>query len=290
MITISNNTYSTKMLGVVTLYNPEPKETASNINRYICDLDTLIIWDNSPLEKNVKDEVLSLLGDNMEKVLWHGDGKNYCIAPAINHSWQYAKEHGYDLLLIMDQDSRWEDFASYRLKIEELVHKGIEYVYKPYIFGDDSWKITQPVVFRRRFINSGTVFPISVLNKIGGADEIFALDALDTDLSIRTIKEGVEIACLTDCHLIHTIGRPHRSRFLRLYTNNYGRFRTYSITKSHIICYRKNHKWMNCSEKKIFFKEILMWKFIRIILVENDKIGRMKMFVKGIKDGLAYKL
>lgn len=276
------------MLGVVTLYNPEPDEAVENIKRYIGDLDTLIIWDNSPLEKNVKNEVLSRLSDVAEKIIWHGDGKNYCIAPAINYAWKYAKEYAYTLLLIMDQDSQWKNFSEYRKIIECIIGRGEIYVFKPYIVGDDHWKADKDIIFRRRFINSGTVFPIEILDKINGADDVFALDALDTDLSIRTLVAGYKIACLTKGKLIHTIGKPKRSRFLRIFTNDYGRERTYSITKSHIICYRKNKKYLNFDEKKIFFKEILMWKFIRIILVENDKIGRMKMYLKGIKEGLNY--
>lgn len=288
-MTESRNTYSTRMLGVVTLYNPKFKDVVDNIKRYLSDLDTLIIWDNSPLEKNLKSIITALLGNEAEKVIWHGDGKNHFIAQAINYAWHYAAEHSFDLLLIMDQDSQWENFSTYRQKIDTMMTSGELYVYKPYVIGDDELEITGPIVFRRRFINSGTVFPVDILDKLGGADETFALDALDTDMSIRTIQSHFKIACLTDCHLHHVIGQPKMSRIFRISTKDYGRFRTYSITRSHIICYRKNKEWMNDEEKMIFFKEIIIWKLIRIVLVESDKLGRMKMYLKGIKDGLLYK-
>ena len=281
---------NTKILGLVTLYNPELPKASDNIMRYLPHVDLLIIWDNSPLETNHKQKILESITDETDKIIWHGDGNNYCIAPAINFAWHYAKENSFDLILLMDQDSQWENFPTYRRKIDELVSEDKIYVYKPYIFGEDTFKYTQPIVYRRRFINSGTVIPVKILDCIGGADEVFALDALDNDMSLRILKAGFKIACLTDCHLTHIIGEPKRLRILRLYTNDYGRFRTYTMTKSHIICYRKNRKWMTYEEKKTIFKEIIMWKIIRIILAEKDKIGRFRMFFKGIKDGITYKI
>jgi hypothetical protein len=56
-------TYNTKMLGLVTLYNPNPQEASENIKRYIHDIDKLIIWDNSPIEANIKQQVIDLMTD-----------------------------------------------------------------------------------------------------------------------------------------------------------------------------------------------------------------------------------
>lgn len=278
------------MLGVVTLYNPEPNETASNIRRYIHDLDALIIWDNSPLEAGIKQQILADLGEDAGKVVWHGDGQNHCIAPAVNYAWHYGQEHGYDLLLIMDQDSQWQHFANYRAQIENYLANENMGVFTPFFPEHDTWMPDGPIHFRRTFINSGTVIPLKILNAIGGADEALPLDALDTDLSYRILKKGYQCICLTECLLHHSIGKPQKKGFLHLFTNNYGRFRTYSITRGHIICYRKHHDVMTAYEKRVFFKEIFMWKFIRMVLVEDDKIGRFKSFLKGIRDGISYRL
>jgi hypothetical protein len=55
------------------------------------------------------------------------------------------------------------------------------------------------------------------------------------------------------------------------------------------MCYRRHRDIMTAYERRKFFKEIFMWKFIRICLVENDKLGRFRMFIKGIKDGITFK-
>lgn len=278
------------ILGVTTLYNPDIEKAANNILHYIEYIDALIIWDNTPLEKNVRQNICARLSEFAHKIIWHGTGKNECIAPAINYAWKYAKEKGYKMLLIMDQDSQWADFAFFRKKIEEYYSAGNKWVFVPYIAGNDTWVIFNEIHFKRVFINSGTIIPIEILDAIDGADETFALDALDHDLAIRIQKAGYQIACITCCILYHTVGQPKRSRFLHIFTNDYGRERTYSIAKAHLIKYRKHKEWFTCYEKRKIFKEYYMWKFIRIILAEEDKIGRMKMLFKGIKDGMMFDL
>ena len=119
---MTDNKQHTKLLGLVTLYYSEPSEAASNILRYIQDVEALIVWDNSPLENKLKEQILTQLGTNSPKVIWKGDGQNYSIAPAINFAWHYAQEQQYDLLLLMDQDSRWDDFRSFRQHVETLYH------------------------------------------------------------------------------------------------------------------------------------------------------------------------
>lgn len=287
--TMEKTKYNTKMLGLVTLYKPTPEQTVVNIKQFIDDIDALIIWDNSPLDSNLKDYIFNSLENVSSKIIWHGTGNNLCIAPAINFSWHYAQEHKYNMLLIMDQDSKWADFANYRREIDTYWRERDKWVFTPYIKGFDNWEITKSLHFRRVFINSGTVIPISILTAINGADEAFPLDALDHDLSYRILKANYQIVCITNCLLFHVIGNPRRSRILHMVTNDYGRERTYSKTKCHIMNYRKNRDIMTLNEKYTFFKRIFLSKFIRILLIENDKVGRLSMFFKGIRDGLSYK-
>lgn len=282
------NAYRFKMLGLVTLYNPAPQEATANILRYIHDVDTLIIWDNSPLEKDLQKQILENLTDEAKKVIWHGDGQNYCIAPAINFAWKYGDEHGFDLLLLMDQDSQWENFAGYRQTIDQLLVNGKMCAFTPYVRGNDQWEIKEEIQVIRMFINSGTVIPLQILKSLNGADEVFPLDALDYDLALRIIKRGYYSCCLTSFILNHTIGQPKRASIFHLYTPNYGAARTYSIVFSHIVNYRKNHRWMTPYERRRELKEFLFWKLVRILFAEKEKYERMKMYLKGIRDGLLF--
>ena len=278
----------TKILGLVTLYNPEFPDAVDNIMRYLPNLDLLVIWDNSPLEANIKKKILEPLVGETDKIIWHGDGNNYCIAPAINYAWHYAQENGFDLLLLMDQDSKWEDFRSYITEVNKRFHASQKNVFCPYIPSDDTFEITKDAQEKKIFINSGTVIPTSILSEIGGADEAFPLDALDHDLAIRIQKAGYKIVSLTKHKLHHTVGNFKMMGPFHIYTHNYSPQRLYSISRSHIIKYRKHKDWLSSSEIKVTLKEHYIRQLLRILLAEPQKMCRLKMFFKGIYDGITF--
>ena len=282
------NKYNPKVLGLVTLYNPEYPDAADNIMRYLPYLDLLIIWDNSPLESNLKQKILASLAQETDNIIWHGDGKNYCIAPAINFAWHYAQENGFDLVLLMDQDSQWEDFHSYITEVNKRFQASQKYVFCPYIPSDDTFMITKDAQEKNIFINSGTVIPTTILNEIGGADEAFPLDALDHDLSIRIQKAGYKIVSLTKHKLHHTVVNLQKMGPFHLFTPNYSPQRLYSISRSHIIKYRKHKDWLSSSEIKVTLKEHYIRQLLRILLAEPQKMCRLKMFFKGIYDGITF--
>ncbi len=278
-----------KMIGVVTLYNPDVSEVAENIMRYAPWLDTLVIWDNSPLEHSVKSQMLPLLDSIATKILWHGTGENTFIAMAIDFAWNRAKSENFDFVLTMDQDSQWSDFAAYRRLIEDDYGSGQRRVYVPYIKGCDKWPVLSAMQQRRLFINSGTVYPTEILTAIDGPDKRFPLDALDNDLAIRVQEAGYTIVCLTDCLLFHVMGNPTKSKWLPLKANNYSAQRTYEITRSHVFNYRQHRNWLTLGDKWRIAKDFIIMRLVRIVLIEDDKLNRIKMLLRGIRDGIKCK-
>lgn len=275
-----------KILGLVTLYNPKIGDVAGNISSYLHNVDTLIVWDNTPEAKDTKDILTAVLGEDATRMVYHTTGKNVCIAPAINHAWHYAVDNGYDMLLIMDQDSRWNDFEGYRRDIERLYCEHKDWVFTPYVNGCDIFEKTQEIEERRLCINSGTVIPTSLLTAIGGADELFPLDALDHDLAIRLQKEGARVVCLTKNELSHSMGNPPPPPRFGLTTPDYGPFRTYSMARSHLLCLRKHWRWMLPAERWYTVKYYVIVKFVTIIIIEKQKLSRLWSLIKGVAAGL----
>lgn len=272
-----------KMIGVVTLYNPDKAQTLSNISRYAPFLEALVVWDNSAENH----------GQWFAEphILYHWTGENTCIAPALNYTWQKAVEGNYSSILIMDQDSTWDDFAAYRKDIEERMSRGERCVFTPFVKGCDTFEPTIDTLERRLFINSGAVIPVEILSVLGPRDEkAFLIDALDHDIAFSLLEKGFKAVCLTRHTLNHSIGYPRLVGPFHLYTPDYNSFRTYHMTRSHIICYRKHKSVMNPEEREYFFKEVLIRKFLRILLLESDKYSRMKAFLKGLYQGLTYPL
>lgn len=279
-----------KMLGVVTLYNPDVESVIKSISKYAAVLDRLVIWDNSLPEKKTREKIEPELRKVCSDMYWHSDGRNTFIAAAINYAWNMAKEENYDLVLTMDQDSSWDNFSDYRHRIECMMSHGTVEVYTPYIMGCDKWKMTENVQYRKLYINSGTVYPTKILTDIGGADERFPLDALDHDLAIRVQEKGYKIVCITNCILHHKMGTPTKSKFFPLKANNYPAWRTYMITYSQVLNYRKHRKWFTSSEIFRVIKDFIVMRMLGIVLLENDKKAKIKMLCKGITDGFKAKL
>lgn len=257
-----------KWLGVVTLFYPDREEVERNIDTYRDSLDELIVWDNTP-----------------------GTNTNDGIAKPLNHAMRKAMAEGFDMLLIMDQDSHWRDFKGYKAAVEALYARQPRTVFTPHIASLDGNSHKEEVSERRLLINSGTVIPLPVLQDIGEADEAaFPLDALDHDIAMRLHKKGHGIVCLGHYELMHSLGQPKRMGPFKLFTPDYNSYRTWSMTRSHIICYRKHRAMMTAADRDFLFKEILLRKFLRIILAEGDKAGRIKAFIKGIIEGCTYKI
>ena len=269
------------MLGVVTLYNADKERALDNIEKYAPYVEELIVWDNS-----AENHAEWFTRPNI-RYCW--TGTNTCIAPAINYALQVGEARGFQTLLLMDDDSQWVDFPSYRHDVEAILAEGRTMVFTPYVVGCDKFAITEAEQERRLFINSGTVIPIAILKAIGGVDEAaFPLDALDHDMAFSIAEHGYRAVCLTRHRLNHSLGYPQRMGPFRLFTPNYNRFRTYNMTRSHIICYRKHKALMTSEDRDYLFNEILRRKLVRILLAEPDKLGRLAALVRGAVSGCRY--
>lgn len=272
-----------KMIGIVTLYNPEKKQVLYNIRCYAPYVEELIVWDNSPVNHN------NWFSDS--NISYHWSGENSCIAPAVNYIWKKAKEGGFKSFLIMDQDSTWTDFLLYRKEIDHRMANGEICVFTPFVEGCDVFDINNEVQIKRLFISSGAVIPTDIYSSIGPRDEdAFLIDALDHDIAYALLEKGYKVACLTRHRLIHSIGHPKLVGPFHLFTPDYNAFRTYHMTRSHIICYRLHKKTMSKDEISCLYKEYLIRKLFRIIFLESEKYQRMKAFIKGILDGVSYKI
>lgn len=279
-----------KLLSVVTLYHPDVDSVARNILTYLHHVDMLIVWDNSPLDEH-NEQRLSALLPSTEKISWHCDGCNHCIAKAINFAWHTMQQQGYDLLLVMDEDSSWSEFYAYRTDAERVFDEkpqtGAVAPYVPAVDRRDVNEYAHTLLPIRFFINSGTILSLDSLNAIGGADEDFPLDGLDIDLSIRIQKAGKQLFCLAHHTLTHHLGQPRRCKWLPLGTNDYGVARTYTITKSHVLYLRRHFKWLTWQERWKVIKEVIIYKPVTILLMEEEKLARSKSYIKGLLHGFS---
>ena len=268
-------------LSIIVVYNPKVDLLVKDICSFIKNVDLLIIWQNSVLSDDVR-EYISSLGN----IIFAGNGINQGIPTALNFALSYAIKNGYDYLLTMDQDSVLENFDNYKNTVikknqEKTCIVGayqtfLESKLSEDIFSEYKWVIT-----------SGTIFPIRLLNEIGGFETSFFIDTVDIEVCIRARKYGYKCYICRTGKLIQKYGVKHTIKMLNKTINYvvyspdriYGIFRNLTML---LITYRN---------KEISY-ELFTFSFIVIKSAVFEKRNRTKSLLamlSGIIDGVCQK-
>lgn len=268
-------------LSIIVVYNPKVDLLVKDICSFIKNVDLLIIWQNSVLSDDVR-EYISSLGN----IIFAGNGINQGIPTALNFALSYAIKNGYDYLLTMDQDSVLENFDNYK---NTVIKKNQE---KTCIVGAYQTflesKLSEDVFSEYKWvITSGTIFPIRLLNEIGGFETSFFIDTVDIEVCIRARKYGYKCYICRTGKLIQKYGVKHTIKMLNKTINYvvyspdriYGIFRNLTML---LITYRK--KEISC--------ELFTFSFIVIKSAVFEKRNRTKSLLAmlfGIIDGIRQK-
>lgn len=275
-----------RILAIVVTYYPEKELLESNVSAFVDEVDKVLIWENTPPSDKKDYRFIQ-----HAKVEYCGDGVN-SISHGLNYGWQYAKDHGYDYLLTMDQDSLLENFACMKQDAES--HCYDKAIIGPLINkvkdekGSDGDNHTFEV---ENLITSGSLIPIEVLNTLGGYDERLSIDGLDTDLSYRAKANGILLLRFEGCNLIQRFGEPVVRSFCgkEYHISMYSPKRLRSILKAHVYLIRK-HKNMSRDVKRYILRHYVVDKTKEIILFENQKMRKLFSLYDGIIEGLFVRL
>jgi rhamnosyltransferase len=174
-------------------------------------LDKLIIWKNSP---DCDDVLPKERVDYADKIVEMDAGSNVGLAKPYNAAIAYAREHRYTHLLTMDQDSFFEEggFRKYLdivLKIEERAVFIPNYV----MGGKKSFPFCEEIVETDLYINSGTLYPLSVFDTTGTFREDFFMDSIDIDIALRAKGYGIPWKGVCSILLYHEMGNPRKRKF-----------------------------------------------------------------------------
>ena len=262
------------ILAIVVAYKPDCIFLRENIGSFVEDVSHVLLWQNSPVE-------LSL-----PKVELCGDGTNKGIAVALNYAWRYAKEKGYDWILIMDQDSKWVDFKAHLSQaFDDKAPDGIFAARLEDQPSSEEYEILD------NLSNSGTLVHVRNVDKIGGWDETFKVYGVDVDFYLNALSKGIQTYQLSEGYLIHHFGCPTKHRlFGRTYTTiNYSPERLYEIHRNHWISFRR-YPEVASGMKKHFFKYSYKTWFPRMLLGEKNRPAKLWAIIRGTWDGLTYKI
>lgn len=271
-----------KIATLVILYQPDASLIES-IPLYLGHTLEVILVDNS-VHKN-PDLVESLKG--IRRVTYLDNEGNKGMAAALNIGMNYAIGKGYNWILTMDQDSRFQSemlghFISFISQSDSRIA-----IYTPYHL------LTEHMAGRAGFqevhtcMTSGNLLNISAYQNCGPFLEKLFIDYVDHEYCLRLRKAGYKIIQANDITLTHPLGKFRTASFFgkRVSISNHDAFRRYYISRNRIYLISKYlfFDTQFCLNAVI---NILLRDPFRILLFEDHKLQKCAATLKGIGDAL----
>ena len=256
---------------VVILYHPKTEEVLDNIRSYSATVDKILVWRNSS-------EELCIPSDLREKVLLMGAGENEFMAKPLNAALDWCEQNGYDFLLTMDQDSKWENAAHFIVRATALAEADVA-LYAPYTIGQ--YARPEQDYDAESVITSGSLVNVKIAKRLGGFREDYRIYWVDGEFCYWARKNGYRIRVLHDCALIQQFGKQTRTLF-GFTTSNYSPYIYYLLIR--------NMFWMRREfPEGVSIKTVLYTLFYNtrgILLGEKNKVRKIHSINKGIVHGL----
>lgn len=259
-----------KVAAVVVIYHPDEAAFAQNLAAYAGCVDKVLIWRNSNTPLSIPERFA-------DKIIWCGEGENAYIATPLNYALSWCKEHGYEWLLTMDQDSLWHDCKGFIATALQQAEKGVA-IYAPNVNRLFSGK--EEITEVESVITSGSLCQVEIACHLGGFREDYRIYWVDGEYCYWARHNGYKIKMLTQLHLDQCFGKESRTR-LGFTTANYSPTVYFFLFRNMLWMkreFRKNPSW-RC---------VLYTAFINIrgiLLGEKQKGYKIAMIVKACWQG-----
>lgn len=227
-------------------------------------------------------------------------GKNLGIAAAQNTGIHWARNRQAEFVLLMDQDSIPAlDMVS---KLVSAISKqpspaavGPRYLDKRHDNSESPFVRIRGLKFERCIcetkdsvipvdflISSGSLIPMTVLDKIGGMREDLFIDYVDTEWVWRAFHNGFKSFGICAAHMNHSLGdRP--AKFLGKSVSLRSPLRHYYLFRNAVLLYKE--PWIPLN-----FKLADAWrlgiKYVLYLLLATPRLEHFKMMNLGLWHGL----
>ena len=268
-----------KLAACVVLYNPDAS-VVDNIKTYASGVDEVFAVDNSDEPNAPLLDRITALGENVTIIPMHG---NQGIAAALNRGLQEASRRGYGYILTMDEDSYFTDdtLQRYKDKAEELFASD-EKVIQVGIHnsGDKDDDLVVNNETPDWLITSGSIMRVEDSLAVGGFLEKLFIDEVDREFCYRAADRGYSFRRVLDLTMQHNLGSPIRGKL-------FGReFEAMGHSKI-----RKYYIFRNCTyvmktypRTRKPYRHFLFATWLKTILVEDDKMNKLKYMRMGRRD------
>lgn len=214
----------------------------------------------------------SLSGDVDEVIIVDNTENNIGVAAALNKGLERAISQGYDWLLTMDQDSVFEDGALKELKDVAFTANEKVAIVSPFHFIKKTVKSSsiEEVPFT---MTSGNLLRVSAARSVGMFEEKLFIDSVDNEYCLRLRKNGFKIIRVNRSILRHSLGT------LKNNIVTHPASRRYYITRNMLYVMRKYFP-----QFFLFGSKELIKSFLLILLIEDDKVAKLKAMCRGAVD------
>jgi len=268
-----------KLAACVVLYNPD-EGVVDNIKTYASGVDEVFAVDNSDEPNAPLLDRITALGENVTVIPMHG---NQGIAAALNRGLKEASRRGYGYILTMDEDSYFTDDTLQRYKDkaeaffasdEKVIQVGI------HNSGDKDDDLVVNNETPEWLITSGSIMRVEDSLAAGGFLEKLFIDEVDREFCYRAAGRGYGFRRVLDLTMQHNLGSPIRGKI-------FGReFEAMGHSKI-----RKYYIFRNCTyvmktypRTRKPYRHFLFATWLKTILVEDDKMNKLKYMRMGRRD------
>jgi rhamnosyltransferase len=268
------------VVAVVVLYHPPPAlaemiRSVRGITQNVLLIDNTEqpFFDLESLRRQAPDFSFSLVQN----------GENKGIAWALNEAGKYGLLHGFQWLLTLDQDSRFDPDTAPALLAYALAAGPEVAIVAPYHVtpGAAVPALAQEAEVIRHTMTSGNLLRLSAFQTCGPFEEKLFIDSVDHEYCLRLRRHGFRIIRLNGVRLSHPQGNITYTRFLffRWKTTNHGPARRY---------YMARNRWYVMTryfffDPKFFRRELSQYirDYFRVLFLENQKRKKISAMIKG---------
>lgn len=275
-----------RVAGVVVTYNPDVTAVMATLESVSVQVETLFVIDNSDRTHDLAVQVARLA--NVQFVDNHG---NQGIAHALNVALELSAQASLNLLLTLDQDSLLPaGYVSQLVRLLDARHDrsviaiaGGEYLTAGVREGGPVVPSDGEVDF---LITSGNLLDVDLVSKAGGFRTEFFIDYVDMDLCFRLRKRGLKVIQHPSLTFRHRVGDSQWSKIgnVSFVASHHSAFRRYYMTRNRLVFFKDNLSFATgfvLTDVYGLFKDT-----VKVVLVEDGKLSKLKAAALGLKDAL----
>jgi rhamnosyltransferase len=276
---------------VVVSYNP-PSDILKNIAVLRPQVESVVVVDNGSSEQSLAMLRAGRYQCDFELI---ENGRNLGVAAALNIGVREVKVKGCVWAACFDQDSTVEaGFIDFMLQaFEDAPSPSQVGIVCPACI-DKQTGMAMPIPRSRcgeilSAMTSGSLIPVKLFDKLGTFHEPLFIDYVDIEFCLRSRRAGYTIVQSPRAILYHSLGRITRHRLLgrQFASTNHSAARRYYIARNRLwVVGRFLGDWSWSANEARF----MILETMKIALVEQDRLKKLKNTVLGLTDALRGRL